>query len=47
MKAILLMMFTSILPWVLMRKTNTVDRKGGTLLLACYVGYIIYLVVKG
>lgn len=41
------MMFTSFMPWLLMRKTNTMSRKGGMLLLACYVLYFAYLVVKG
>ena len=42
----LVMLFTSFLPWLLMRKTNTVDRKGGALLLTCYVGYLTYLIIK-
>ena len=42
----LVMLFTSFLPWLLMRKTYTVDRKGGALLLACYVGYLVYLIIK-
>jgi len=42
----LVMLFTSFLPWLLMRKTYTVDRKGGAFLLACYVGYLVYLIVK-
>ena len=40
------MMFISFLPWVMMRKTNTVMRKDGVILLSCYVGYIAYLTVK-
>lgn len=40
------MMFTSFLPWLLMRKTLTVSRSGGILLLVCYVGYLIYLIQK-
>ena len=40
------MMFTSFLPWVLMRKTATVTRGGGMILLACYVCYLAYLIVK-
>ena len=42
----LVMLFTSFLPWLLMRRTYTVDRKGGGMLLACYVGYIVYLIIK-
>ena len=42
----LVMLFTSFLPWLLMRKTYTVDRKGGAMLLACYVGYLVYLIAK-
>ena len=42
----LVMMFISFLPWVMMRKTNTVTRKDGVILLFCYVGYITYLTVK-
>jgi len=42
----LVMMFISFLPWVMMRKTNTVTRKDGVILLFCYVGYIAYLTVK-
>jgi len=30
----------------LMRKTYTVDRKGGAMLLVCYVGYLVYLIIK-
>ena len=42
----LVMLFTSFLPWLLMRRTYTVDRKGGAILLTCYVGYLAYLIVK-
>jgi cation:H+ antiporter len=42
----LVMMFTSFLPWLMMRKTYTVTRQGGSILVICYVGYIIYLVLK-
>ncbi len=42
----LVMLFTSFLPWLLMRRNYTVDRKGGALLLACYVGYLTYLIIK-
>lgn len=42
----LVMIFTSFLPWLMMRKTFTVTRKDGFILLSCYVGYITYLIVK-
>lgn len=42
----LVMLFTSFLPWLLMRRTYTVDRKGGALLLSCYVAYLVYLIAK-
>ncbi|MBN2125178.1 MAG: calcium/sodium antiporter [Deltaproteobacteria bacterium] len=38
------MMATSLMPWIMMRKTNTVTRLDGVILLASYVGYIVYLV---
>jgi cation:H+ antiporter len=41
------MMFTSALPWFFMRKTNTISRAEGAVLLACYVGYVVYLIAKG
>ncbi len=40
----IVMMFTSFLPWIIMRKDYTIGRKGGGLLLACYIGYIAYLI---
>lgn len=40
------MMFTSFLPWLMMRKTFTIMRKDGFILLSCYVGYITYLILK-
>ena len=40
------MMFTSLLPWLMMRKTYTVTRKGGLILLFCYVGYVTYLIIR-
>lgn len=42
----LVMLFTSFLPWLLMRRTYTVDRKGGALLLTSYVAYLVYLIIK-
>lgn len=40
------MIFTSFLPWVMMRKSSTVSRKDGVILLVCYAGYLGYLIVK-
>ena len=42
----LVMIFTCLLPWFMMRKQPTLSRRGGAVLLACYAGYICYLVVK-
>jgi len=42
----LVMMFTSFLPWLMMRKNFTVTRRDGFVLLACYAGYLTYLIVK-
>lgn len=42
----LVMLFTSFLPWLMMRKDFTVSRKEGGILLACYAGYIAYLIIK-
>jgi cation:H+ antiporter len=42
----LVMMLTSFLPWLMMRKTCTLTRKNGVVLLSCYVGYVIYLTLK-
>jgi cation:H+ antiporter len=42
----LVMMFTSFLPWLMMRRTYTVTRQGGVILLLCYAGYLIYLIIK-
>ncbi|MBW1899114.1 MAG: calcium/sodium antiporter [Deltaproteobacteria bacterium] len=39
----LVMIFISFLPWLMMWKTFTVSRSGGSVLLACYIGYFIYL----
>ncbi|MFC1858402.1 calcium/sodium antiporter [Thermodesulfobacteriota bacterium] len=41
----LVMMFTSFLPWLMMRNTYTVERKDGILLFVCYVGYLTYLII--
>lgn len=42
----LVMMFTSFLPWLMMRKTYTLSRRNGAILLLCYVGYLTYLIVR-
>ncbi|MFH2218839.1 MAG: calcium/sodium antiporter [Pseudomonadota bacterium] len=42
----LVMMFISFLPWLMMRKTFTLKRRDGLILLCCYAGYIVYLIVK-
>ncbi len=40
------MLFTSFLPWLMMRKDFTVKRRDGFVLLFCYVGYLGYLIIK-
>ena len=42
----LVMMFTSFLPWLMMRKDFSVNRRDGFILLSCYAGYLTYLIVK-
>jgi len=42
----LVMILTSALPWLMMRKSFTVTRKDGFILLCCYVGYLAYLILK-
>lgn len=42
----IVMMFTSFLPWLMMRKDLTVTRGNGVVLLACYVGYLFYLIIR-
>lgn len=42
----LVMIFTSCLLWLMMKKGLSVTRKHGLVLLCCYVGYISYLVLK-
>ncbi len=42
----LFMMFVSVLPWLMMRKTYIVSRRDGAALVLCYVGYIVYLIIK-
>jgi len=41
------MMGICILPWIMMYRAYTVKRWGGLLLLCCYAGYLVYLVIKG
>ncbi len=38
------MMLTSALPWVFMRRSNTISRTGGATLLCCYILYLVYLI---
>ena len=42
----LFMIFTSFLPWLMMRKDFTITRKDGFILLSCYIGYLTYLIMK-
>jgi cation:H+ antiporter len=42
----LVMMLTSFLPWLMMRKNFTVKRSDGFILLFCYGGYLAYLIIK-
>ncbi len=42
----MVMMLTSFLPWLLMRKNCTITRSGGGLLVSCYICYLIYLIWK-
>jgi len=42
----LVMMGISFLPWLMARKTFTIQRKHGLILLSCYVSYVAYLVLK-
>jgi cation:H+ antiporter len=42
----LVMLGISTLPWIMMRRTLTVTRTGGGILLGCYVVYLAYLIVK-
>ena len=42
----LVMIFTSFLPWLMMRKYSTVTRKDGFILLFCYFGYLTYLIAN-
>lgn len=40
----IVMMFTSLLPLLMMYRTSTITRKDGGILLSCYVGYLMYLI---
>ena len=42
----LVMMATSALPWLMMRRSPTISRGNGALLLSCYVGYLCFLIIK-
>jgi len=42
----LVMLFTSFLPWLMMRKDFTVNRRNGLILLASYLAYLAYLIYK-
>ncbi|EFK10075.1 putative K+-dependent Na+/Ca+ exchanger [delta proteobacterium NaphS2] len=42
----LAMLIISALPWLMMRKTPTITRKDGLILLACYVAFLGYLIHK-
>ncbi len=42
----LVMMATSAMPWLMMRKTMSISRGHGALLLSCYVGYLTYLIIR-
>ncbi|MDY6881257.1 MAG: calcium/sodium antiporter [Desulfatiglans sp.] len=42
----MVMLVTSILPWVMMAKIGFISRKGGMLLVSCYGIYLAYLIWK-
>jgi cation:H+ antiporter len=42
----IVMLFVSFLPWLMMRRNYTVTRRHGILLLACYAGYLAYLIAR-
>jgi cation:H+ antiporter len=42
----LVMMFVCVLTWLMMRKSYTVSRQGGVILLFCYVGFVTYQIVS-
>ena len=42
----LVMLFVGFLPWLMMRKTLTLTRRDGAILLFCYLDYLAYLILK-
>lgn len=42
----IVMMFISFIPWLMMRRDNTISRFNGATLLICYAGYLVYLFMK-
>ncbi len=42
----LVMMFVSVLAWLMMRNNVIITRKNGLRLFCCYVGYVGYLIIK-
>ncbi|MGD9105335.1 MAG: calcium/sodium antiporter [Desulfobacterales bacterium] len=42
----LVMIFVGFLPWLMMKKNCTITRKDGIILLVCYAGYLVYLILK-
>jgi cation:H+ antiporter len=42
----LVLLFTSFLPWLMMRKDYTVKSSDGIILLLCYGGYLTYLIIR-
>ena len=40
------MILISFLPWLMMKKTFSTSKKDGIILLSCYAGYMVYLVLK-
>lgn len=43
----LVMVIISALPWIFMRGTYTITRAHGAVLIACYGGYLTYLILRG
>lgn len=41
----LVMMFTSILPWLMLRKDATITRANGLTLFLCYLGFLTYQII--
>jgi cation:H+ antiporter len=42
----IVMIFTSLLPWIMLKTTGKITRREGVMLLSCYLGYLGYLIVK-